>query len=546
MSTELENLVKMSNYKYLFKVIVLGDGGCGKTALTVRFAQGFFQESYKMTVGVDFSVKLIDVGDTRVKLQIWDTGGQERFSFVRPLYYRGAMGALLVFDVTNRESFDHLPNWIEELEANTEKVPYVLVGNKIDLPRVVSSKEAIEFAKQFNIKYYYETSAKTGEEVGDCFLGLAYEMIGIDLPPEKYPKVMRDLGLVSGAPAAPKPTPPAIQPSVSATPQDSQPQFEAGLEYNFADEYDGFNGLSSSAAKPAQVSKPQPAPVARPSPQPVPVPKPQPTPVARPSPQPVPVPKPQPTPVARPSPQPVPTPKQRVAQIGTPKLTVESRTSRSEGRLKEQESMPRALGLFTTEPLEEAPANVASKEVPTQEMARIANQSTMPAMESGLKPISARTSTSTGFSVRQQVQQPAKAVLKPQQRTQPRQKRGRARQATKDYQFVINFADMLMEKSTASGRQGGGAGGFVPFSSGFTPTAGGESGFKPVKSSSAMNIFLQKPYPIDSKKGKKKKKKKQEKSVPAGAAGGFIVCPTCGARISPKFRFCNKCGSPIR
>ncbi len=103
----------MEEYDYLFKVIVLGDGGAGKTALTVRFAQGYFQESYKMTVGVDFSVKLIQVGDKRTKLQVWDTGGQERFSFVRPLYYKGAMGALLVFDVSNRESFDHLTNWME-------------------------------------------------------------------------------------------------------------------------------------------------------------------------------------------------------------------------------------------------------------------------------------------------------------------------------------------------------------------------------------------------------------------------------------------------
>ncbi|MBN2150365.1 MAG: GTP-binding protein, partial [Candidatus Lokiarchaeota archaeon] len=112
----------MEEYDFLFKCIVLGDGGAGKTALTVRFSQGYFQESYKMTVGVDFSVKLLEVAGKRAKLQIWDTGGQERFSFVRPLYYRGAMGALLVFDVTNRESFDHLANWVEELESNAGKV----------------------------------------------------------------------------------------------------------------------------------------------------------------------------------------------------------------------------------------------------------------------------------------------------------------------------------------------------------------------------------------------------------------------------------------
>ena len=121
-------------YDYLFKCICVGDGGCGKTALVVRFSQGFFQEQYKLTIGVEFAVKTIELVNTKkVKLQIWDTGGQERFQYVRPMYYRGAMGAIILFDLSNRESFEHLPKWIEEVSTNVGDLPMLIVGNKSDL-----------------------------------------------------------------------------------------------------------------------------------------------------------------------------------------------------------------------------------------------------------------------------------------------------------------------------------------------------------------------------------------------------------------------------
>ncbi|MBD3255590.1 MAG: GTP-binding protein, partial [Candidatus Lokiarchaeota archaeon] len=176
-------------YDYLFKSIVVGDGGVGKTALTLRFSKGFFTEDYKMTIGVDFHVKTIQIdteeeGQIRVKLQIWDTGGQERFSSIRPMYYRGALGALLIFDLTSYESFQHLPQWIEEVRANVKnEVPLLLVGNKSDLieERAVSLEEINSFTDKFNL-YYMETSAKTGEGVGDCFYILACLMVGSDVP----------------------------------------------------------------------------------------------------------------------------------------------------------------------------------------------------------------------------------------------------------------------------------------------------------------------------------------------------------------------------
>jgi len=178
----------VEEYDYLFKSIVVGDGGVGKTALTLRFSKGFFTEDYKMTIGVDFHVKTIAIetveGLIKCKLQLWDTGGQERFSSIRPMYYRGSLGTVLVFDLTNSASFDHLPQWIEEVRANIKSdIPILLVGNKSDLidQRAVSIEEISNFTRDFNL-YYMETSAKTGDGVGDCFYILACLMIGEGVP----------------------------------------------------------------------------------------------------------------------------------------------------------------------------------------------------------------------------------------------------------------------------------------------------------------------------------------------------------------------------
>jgi small GTP-binding protein len=175
-------------YDYLFKSIVVGDGGVGKTALTLRFSKGFFTEDYKMTIGVDFHVKTISIdtseGSIKCKLQLWDTGGQERFSSIRPMYYRGSLGVVLVFDLTNSDSFEHLPQWIEEVRANVKaEIPLLLVGNKSDLidQRALTMGEINRFTRDFNL-YYMETSAKTGEGVGDCFYILACLMVGQGVP----------------------------------------------------------------------------------------------------------------------------------------------------------------------------------------------------------------------------------------------------------------------------------------------------------------------------------------------------------------------------
>lgn len=179
-------------HDFLFKCICIGDGGCGKTALVVRFSKGFFQEQYKLTIGVDFAIKTFKLKNgKKIKLQIWDTGGQERFDFIRSAYYRGAMGVVIMFDLSNRESFDHLPKWIEEVKSNIGDLPMLIVGNKNDLvnERLITYEEAEQFAREFNL-YYIESSAKKDNNVGDVFKMLSYLMLELDIPNKLLNKII--------------------------------------------------------------------------------------------------------------------------------------------------------------------------------------------------------------------------------------------------------------------------------------------------------------------------------------------------------------------
>ncbi len=164
-----------SSYDYLFKVVVLGEGAVGKTAIVTRFSHGFFRTDYKTTIGSQFAVKNIDIAkdggdDVVVKLQIWDVAGQSRFQILRPMYYRGSNGGLLVFDVSRRRTFMLLEEWLDELQKAIQKeIPLVLVANKTDLPdRVVEPSEGREFADSHGMPYV-ESSAKTGEGIIDIF-----------------------------------------------------------------------------------------------------------------------------------------------------------------------------------------------------------------------------------------------------------------------------------------------------------------------------------------------------------------------------------------
>ena len=166
----------MSDYKYLYKIIIIGDSGCGKTSIAEQFINNDFVLNQTLTIGVEFSVghlKLSD--DIGIKLQIWDTAGQESFRSITKAYYRNALGAIVVFDLTRRRSFDNVKHWLEELKRLTsEHAQIVLVGNKKDLEhkRKVSEIDAIELANKHGLKYI-ETSAKDYDSCSSVFNTIA-------------------------------------------------------------------------------------------------------------------------------------------------------------------------------------------------------------------------------------------------------------------------------------------------------------------------------------------------------------------------------------
>ena len=170
--------------EYRYKIVMLGDGAVGKTAMTTRFTQNFFDADYKRTIGSDFAIKRLtlkeeDDIETRVTLQVWDLAGQPRFESVRQGFYRGARGGLLLYDVTRRRTFLNVDNWKEEAFKNlVNEIPLVLVANKVDLKdsRVVTPEEGEEYAKK-NGFIYVESSALTGENVEEAYSNLCRTMI---------------------------------------------------------------------------------------------------------------------------------------------------------------------------------------------------------------------------------------------------------------------------------------------------------------------------------------------------------------------------------
>lgn len=167
--------------EYRYKIVMLGDGAVGKTALTIRFTEDHFEADYKRTIGSDFSVKRIDVPerDAKVTLQVWDLAGQPRFEVVRQSFYRGARGGLLIFDVTRRRTFMNLDRWKEEAFKNIgREVPLVVVANKVDLEdaRIVTTEEGKKYADD-NGHLYVESSALTGENVERSYATLCMMLI---------------------------------------------------------------------------------------------------------------------------------------------------------------------------------------------------------------------------------------------------------------------------------------------------------------------------------------------------------------------------------
>ncbi|OWF43537.1 ras-related protein Rab-1A [Mizuhopecten yessoensis] len=165
-------------YDYLFKLLLIGDSGVGKSCLLLRFADDTYTESYISTIGVDFKIRTIELDGKTIKLQIWDTAGQERFRTITSSYYRGAHGIIVVYDVTDQESFNNVKQWLHEIDRYaSENVNKLLVGNKSDLEtkKVVDYTTAKEYADQLRIPFL-ETSAKNATNVEQAFMTMAAEI----------------------------------------------------------------------------------------------------------------------------------------------------------------------------------------------------------------------------------------------------------------------------------------------------------------------------------------------------------------------------------
>lgn len=165
-------------YDHLFKYIVIGPSGVGKSCLLLQFTDKRFHTDHDLTIGVEFGARLVDLDGQRVKLQVWDTAGQESFRSITRSYYRGAHGALLVYDITRRETFAHLQGWLREVHEHSNKeMVIMLIGNKSDLDnkRAVTFDEGRKFAEE-NGLIFMETSAKTAENVDAAFLETAREI----------------------------------------------------------------------------------------------------------------------------------------------------------------------------------------------------------------------------------------------------------------------------------------------------------------------------------------------------------------------------------
>jgi len=175
------------DYDYLFKLLMIGNSNVGKSAILNRFVDDIFDDSYVSTVGVDFKIKTIRICNKVTKVQIWDTAGQERFKNITTIYYRGANGCIIVYDITNKLSFDNIVYWLSELELHApNKIPILLVGNKSDLSakRQVSENDLQMFANIFNLECI-EVSAKDNKDkcIDNAFIKLCDKIMKERPPP---------------------------------------------------------------------------------------------------------------------------------------------------------------------------------------------------------------------------------------------------------------------------------------------------------------------------------------------------------------------------
>ncbi|XP_063802828.1 ras-related protein Rab-13 [Pseudophryne corroboree] len=167
------------SYDHLFKLLLIGDSGVGKTCLIVRFSEDSFNSTYISTIGIDFKIRTTEIQGKKIKLQVWDTAGQERFKTITTAYYRGAMGIILVYDITDERSFENIQNWMKSIKENAAAgVERMLLGNKCDMEnrRKVQKERGEKLAKEHGIRFF-ETSAKSSQNVDESFNTLATDIL---------------------------------------------------------------------------------------------------------------------------------------------------------------------------------------------------------------------------------------------------------------------------------------------------------------------------------------------------------------------------------
>ncbi len=170
-------MAQKPSYDYLMKLIIIGDSGVGKTCFLMRFADDTFTTSHISTIGIDFKIKPITIDGKTIKLQIWDTAGQDRFRTITQTYYKGAMGVILAYDCTDENSFNNVRNWVKQLEAHaTPGVAKVLIGNKSDSAnKKIDTARGKALADEYKMGFF-ETSAKNNINVKETFYHLAREI----------------------------------------------------------------------------------------------------------------------------------------------------------------------------------------------------------------------------------------------------------------------------------------------------------------------------------------------------------------------------------
>eukprot|EP01066_Platyproteum_vivax_P005923 Platyproteum_vivax@DN17_c0_g1_i1.p1 len=198
---------EQGGYDFLYKLILTGDSGVGKTQLLSRYARGEFEDESKATVGAEFTTKILELKNHMVKIQVWDTAGHERYRSITTAFYRGAKGALLCFDISDKRSFNSLEDWVVSLRDNAEPdCCIVLVGTKSDLAssgyRQVEEEEGHAFAQAHNLVGYMETSAKDAVGVDDSFLGVVEAMYQTQTASGDAPAPQEDTQRVSLTEAA--------------------------------------------------------------------------------------------------------------------------------------------------------------------------------------------------------------------------------------------------------------------------------------------------------------------------------------------------------